>query len=92
MRSRPTGPDEEIAAELDAAAAHARARGAALAAAELAERAITLTPPDAIGATNRRRITAAEHCFVRRRPTKADAMLEEAIDSSPAGPVRGEAL
>ena len=34
-----TGPDEEIAAALDAAAAHAHARGAALAAAELAERA-----------------------------------------------------
>lgn len=86
------GPDEEIAAELDAAAAHARARGAALAAAELAERAIALTPADAIGATNRRRITAAEHCSYAGDPTKADAMLEEAIASSPAGPVRGEAL
>ena len=86
------GPDEEIAAELDVAAAHARARGAALAAAELAERAITLTPPDAIGATNRRRITAAKHCSYAGDPAKASAMLEEAIASSPAGPVRGEAL
>ena len=86
------GPDEEIAADLDAAAAHARARGAALAAAELAELAITLTSPDAIGATNRRRVTAAEHCLYAGDPAKADAMLEEAIGSLPAGPVRGEAL
>ena len=35
-----TGPDEEIAAALEAAATHARGRGAAQAAAELAERAI----------------------------------------------------
>ena len=35
-----TGPDEEIAASLDAAAKHAHGRGAAQAAAELAERAI----------------------------------------------------
>ena len=44
-----TGPDEEVALALDAAAAHARARGAALAAAELAELAVALTPADAVG-------------------------------------------
>ena len=57
-----TGPDEEIAAALEAAATHARARGAAQAAAELAERAVALTPVYAVESINRRRITAAEHC------------------------------
>src|SRR5919201_2416333 len=40
------GPDPALAATLDAAAAQAQARGAPEAAAELAEHAITLTPPD----------------------------------------------
>src|SRR5438034_2139238 len=57
-----TGPDEEIAAALDTAATHARARGAAQAAAELAERAVVMTPPEALERVNRRRITAAEDC------------------------------
>jgi hypothetical protein len=56
-----TGPDEGIAAALDAAAAHAHGRGAALVAAELAERAVTLTPVHAVESVNNRRITAAQH-------------------------------
>ena len=43
------GPDERIAAALDEAAIHARGRGAAEVAAELAERAVALTPTDAPG-------------------------------------------
>ena len=39
-----SGPDEEIAAALETAATQARARGAAQAAAELAQRAVALTP------------------------------------------------
>ena len=39
-----TRPDEEIAAALETAATQARARGAVQAAAELAERAVALTP------------------------------------------------
>src|SRR5438105_8331616 len=86
------GPDDEIAAALDAAASHARGRGAAQAAAELAERAVTLTPPDAVDSVNRRRITAAEHCFYAGDGKKATAILEEAVGSSKRGPVRAEAL
>ena len=83
-----TGPDEEIAAALDAAAAHARARGAAQAAAELAERAVALTPLDAVESINRRRITAAEHCRYagdgrRRRPCSRTR-------SAPRSPVESE--
>lgn len=86
------GPDEEIAAALDAAAAHAGRRGAAQAAAELAERAVALTSPDAVDSINRRRITAAEHCFYAGDGKKARVMLEEAVGSSKPGPVRAEAL
>jgi DNA-binding CsgD family transcriptional regulator len=87
-----TGPDEEIAAELDAAAAHARSRGAAQAAAELAERAIAVTSPEAVDRINRRRITAADQCFYAGDPQKAAALLEEAIGSSRPGALRAEAL
>src|SRR5439155_15935139 len=86
------GPDEEIAAALDAAANHALGRGAAQAAAELAERAVALTPPDALDSINRRRITAAEHCFYAGDGKKAREMLEEAVGSSQPGPLRAEAL
>jgi len=87
-----TGPDEEIAASLDGAAKHARGRGAAQAAAELADRAVALTPPDAIDQINRRRITAAEHWFFAGDGKKATALLEKAAGSSKPGPRRADAL
>ncbi|MGZ4317617.1 MAG: LuxR C-terminal-related transcriptional regulator, partial [Gaiellaceae bacterium] len=87
-----TSPDEEIAAALDAAAAHARGRGAAQAAAELAERAIGLTPPDALDGINRRRIAAADHCFHAGDAKKARALLEEAAGSLSPGPERSDAI
>jgi DNA-binding CsgD family transcriptional regulator len=87
-----TGPDDEIAAALDAAATHARARGAAQAAAELAERAVALTPVYAVERINRRRITAAEHCRYAGDMKKAAVLLEEAVDSSQHGRIRAEAL
>ncbi|HUK94074.1 MAG TPA: AAA family ATPase [Gaiellaceae bacterium] len=87
-----TGPDEEIATALSAAAAHAHARGAALVAAELAERAVALTPPEAIASVNERRITAARHCLSAGNAKKARALLDDAIGSSAPGPIRAEAL
>jgi DNA-binding CsgD family transcriptional regulator len=87
-----TGPDEEIAAALDTAAAHARAHGAAQAAAELAERAVALTPADALESINRRRITAAEHSRYAGDMEKATILLEEVVRSAQAGRVRAEAL
>jgi DNA-binding CsgD family transcriptional regulator len=86
------GADEEIAAALDAAATHARAHGAAQAAAELAERAVALTPVHAIESINRRRITAAEHCRYAGDMEKAAVLLEAVIGSSQPGRVRAEAL
>jgi hypothetical protein len=86
------GPDEEVAVALDAAAAHARARGAAQAAADLSERAVALTPPDALESINRRRITAAEHCRYAGDMQKAAVLLEDAVATSQPGRVRAEAL
>ncbi len=86
------GPDEEIAAALDEAAAHARRRGAAQAAAELAERAIALTPTDAADAVGRRRMSAAWDCFYAGDGKKATALLEEAVGSAKPGPIRADAL
>jgi DNA-binding CsgD family transcriptional regulator len=87
-----TGPDEEIAAALDAATTHARARGAAQAAAELAERAVELTPAAAVESHNRRRITAAEHCRYAGDMEKAADLLEEVVGSSQPGRTRADAL
>ena len=85
-------PDEEIAAALDAAATHASGRGAAQAAAELADRAVALTPPDAIDRINRRRIAAAERWLYAGDGKTAKAMLEEVVDFSEPGPARAVAL
>ena len=87
-----TGPDEEVAAAADAAAAHAHARGAAQAAADLSERAIALTPLDALDRINRRRITAAEHSRYAGDTKKAAVLLEQAVSSAPPGRLRAEAL
>src|SRR5262249_12208671 len=51
-----TGPDETTAAAVETASARARARGAGQAAAELAQRAVALTPPANTETMNRRRM------------------------------------
>jgi DNA-binding NarL/FixJ family response regulator/tetratricopeptide (TPR) repeat protein len=87
-----TGPDEAVALALDAATAHARARGAVLSAVELAELAVALTPTDDVEGVNRRRITAAEHCLYAGDTASSSRLLEAAIDSSGSGAVRAAAL
>lgn len=57
------GPDAEVATALDVGAEAARVKGAGAAAVELAELAITFTPPDQAGELARRRIRAAELRF-----------------------------
>jgi AAA ATPase-like protein len=86
------GPDEQVAEALDAAAAHARSRGAAQAAADLAERAVALTPPEGLEIISRRRITAAEHCRDAGDVKKAKVLLEDVVASTPPGRVRADAL
>src|SRR6201999_975916 len=53
-------PDETVAASLDAGAAAARSRGATHAAAELADQAVTFTPPGNAAALARRATISAE--------------------------------
>jgi DNA-binding CsgD family transcriptional regulator/tetratricopeptide (TPR) repeat protein len=53
-------PDEAVAVSLDAGAGTARSRGAFAAAAELAEQAVTFTPPDDGVSVARRHTTVAE--------------------------------
>ena len=55
------GPDEQVAAALEAAASEAEARGATIAAAELAEQAAALTPTADVRA-------ASTGCCWRRAP------------------------
>ena len=57
------GPDAEVAAALEGAARHARARGAPDAAAELAELACEMTAPSDLSELRRRRLVAAEYLF-----------------------------
>jgi DNA-binding NarL/FixJ family response regulator len=86
------GPNEEVAAALDSAATHAAARGAGHEAAELAERAVTLTPSTQVDDLNRRRITAATRCVHAGDVKKAAGLLQRAADSADPGPLRAEAL
>jgi DNA-binding CsgD family transcriptional regulator len=86
------GTDAEVAAALDAGAAHARARGAVLAAAELGELAVTVTPPEDVDELNRRRIRAAELCDYAGNTTRAAELLEAVLGSAGRGGTRAEAL
>ena len=85
-------PDQEIASTLDAAAAHATARGARQSASELAQLAVGMTPSDAVDELNRRRIVAAEHCQQTGDPAAATSLLQLVVDSSPPGPDRARAF
>ncbi len=82
-----TSADHQTLQSLDEAAASAHARGAPVAATELLELAIALG-----GATAERRLRLATHCFDAGDPGRARALLETAIATMPAGPLRAEAL
>ena len=84
--------DEAVAATLDAAAARARSRSAVQAAAELAERAVGLTPRDNAEDVLRRRLTVARLSIDAGDLHKARSTLEAVIGSAPPGPIRAEAL
>lgn len=73
------GQDAEAAVAVSAAAAHARARGAVDAAAQLAARAVELTPPDEVGALHRRRLFEADAWIAAGEPHRARSTLEDAV-------------
>ncbi|HEU4673976.1 MAG TPA: AAA family ATPase [Candidatus Limnocylindrales bacterium] len=84
-------PDADVATALDAAAAAAHARGAPVAAAELIEESVRLTPVEAALECRRRRRTAADYHLAAGDVPRARALLEELLDET-AGAERGEVL
>ncbi|HEY2769352.1 MAG TPA: AAA family ATPase [Solirubrobacteraceae bacterium] len=85
-------PDEGIAAELDAAAKLAGARGASDAAAELMELALRLTPAAADRRRVERLVAASRLHFDAGDLGRAQSLLETAVDEAPSGTLRAEAL
>ena len=85
------GPDASVAAELDAAADQAAARGAPAAAAELSELATQLTPDDP-ALSRRRRRRAADFYRLAGDPARAQAILEPLVGEVSAGTERADVL
>jgi DNA-binding CsgD family transcriptional regulator len=85
-------PDTTIAAVLDGAAALASTRGAPIAAAELAEHALRLTPPGAHSDRHRRVLAAARAERSAGEWTRARRILGHLLAATRAGSVRAEAL
>jgi DNA-binding CsgD family transcriptional regulator len=86
------GPDEHIATALERAARAASRRGAATAAAELAEQARELTPTRATVRIRRRGMLAAECHLVAGDLGRARALLEEVVAGARPGTSRARGL
>lgn len=82
------GPDEAVASALDAAAEHARLRGAPAAAAELRDLAVALTPSALPDASLPRIFAAARDQFEAGDVHGARARVGDALDGLAAGPAR----
>jgi DNA-binding CsgD family transcriptional regulator len=86
------GPDEAVAAALEAAAEAARRRGAPAAASELAALAVRLTPAGEGAAAQRRLLASARHLFEAGDARRASELLEDALRSARPGPESARAL
>ncbi len=85
-------PDTEIAGVLEEAAAMASTRGTPIAAAELAEHALRLTPPGAHSDRHRRALAAAHVQRSAGEWTRARRLLADLLAERRAGSWRAEAL
>ena len=85
-------PDEEIAAELEAAANVAIARGAPIVAAELWEHALRATPTRAREDRHRRALAAARAHLAAGEGARPRAIALELLADAPVGIARAEAL
>jgi DNA-binding CsgD family transcriptional regulator len=85
-------PDTEVALELDAAGELAADRGVPAVAAELAEQALRLTPPDAVPERHRRALAAAVAHQAAGEWTRARAIASELLDEEDIGSIRAEVL
>jgi len=86
------GADADLANTLDAAAEHARARGAPDAAFELTEQALRLTPPGRVAEVQRRRVQAAEYHYHAGEPRRARELLDTVLNQVSSGWVRANAF
>src|SRR3954452_14953437 len=86
------GPDPAVAAALDDAARRANARGAQAAAADLLERAGTLTPEDKGTDVVRRGMPAANPHLAAGNTARAPELLELLLAQTPHGPQRARLL
>jgi DNA-binding CsgD family transcriptional regulator len=88
-----SGPSAEVADELEAASAIAASRGASVAAAELAELSVSLTPGDAGGEVLRRRqLLAADHHYASGDADRSRVILQPLLEQLHAGSERAEVL
>jgi DNA-binding CsgD family transcriptional regulator len=85
-------PDENVASVLEAAATHARARGALRPAALLLDRARELTPADDAGTAVRRGVDASFLHFESGDSRRAEAQLGTLIAGLAPGAMRAHAL
>jgi DNA-binding CsgD family transcriptional regulator len=86
------GPDESVAATLAAAARAMAGRGAAEAAAEFAERARLLTPPNLVEQRGERAAAAGWHAWQAGDARRARELLQEAAATCPSGPKRARVV
>ena len=85
-------PDAQLAGTLDAAAEHARARGAPEAAFDLTEQALELTPPGLAAEFQQRSVRAAEYRYHSGELARARDLLGGVLTQAPVGRVRADAL
>ena len=85
-------PDPAVATVLDNAARLAADRGALAVAAELAEHAFRLTPPDAVSERHGRALAAARAHHAAGEWTRARAIAADRLASTDKGPRRAELL
>jgi DNA-binding CsgD family transcriptional regulator len=85
-------PDGDVADVLDAAARLAADRGASAVAAELAEQALRLTPPDAPDERLGRALAAARAHHAAGEWTRARTIATDLVRETQIGPLRAEAL
>ncbi len=85
-------PSDDLAAALESAASAARDRGMPMAAAELAEHALRLTPPDAVADRHRRAMATARALSAAGEGSRARVIAADLAERAPAGRLRAEAL
>jgi DNA-binding CsgD family transcriptional regulator len=85
-------PSREVASVVEQAAESVHARGAAAAAAELAELAVRLTPPEDVDDLRRRVLDCADRHHQAGDGSRAISQLEEACKTAPPGAARAAAL